>query len=202
MASVGSTVRKDLHDLTKPMEVRELNRQLEWVWRKILGGLTDKDISADGITRIITKVEKQIIDEIDAGTIETSELKAAFSRLMVAEIGIANIDFAKIIDLATGDLIFEQGTGGELFCEKLQVTDANIVEVSANKLTAGTIDAAEIEVVNLRAANITVGTINGQQIAQGAVDVGHIKDGAVTGPKIDFGAVSANKLDIPQHFIY
>lgn len=54
------------------------------------------------------------------------------------------------------------------------VTDSKIVDLSANKITAGTIDAANIEVINLKAENITVGTINGNQIAQGAIDMGNL----------------------------
>jgi uncharacterized protein YjbI with pentapeptide repeats len=64
------------------------------------------------------------------------------------------------------------------------ITDAKIVGLTANKITAGTIDAANIEVTNLKAANITVGTINGLQIASGTITAGNIQDGTVTGTEL------------------
>lgn len=51
------------------------------------------------------------------------------------------------------------------------IADAKIIGVSANKLTAGTIDASQITVTNLNANNITAGTINGQRIGNSSIDL-------------------------------
>ncbi|MBW4802870.1 hypothetical protein Lcor42L_08980 [Loigolactobacillus coryniformis subsp. torquens] len=45
------------------------------------------------------------------------------------------------------------------------INDAKIASVSASKLTAGTIDAANINVIHLNANNITTGTISGANLS-------------------------------------
>ncbi|GAB7171356.1 hypothetical protein TUA1478L_33500 [Lactiplantibacillus plantarum] len=45
------------------------------------------------------------------------------------------------------------------------IKDAMIANLSANKITAGTINAANINVINLNANNITTGTINGSNLS-------------------------------------
>lgn len=42
MNTNGNKTRVALRNLTDPQQIRELNRQLEWIWNQLLGGLTDK----------------------------------------------------------------------------------------------------------------------------------------------------------------
>lgn len=51
-----------------------------------------------------------------------------------------------------------------IFSGKAFIPDAAITNISADKITAGTLDAGRINVVNLNANNITTGTINGQNL--------------------------------------
>jgi len=119
-----------------------------------------------------------------------------------AKIGLAAIDTAHI---GVGVVGTEQVADGS-------ITDAKIVGLTANKITAGTIDAADINVINLNAANLTVGTINGQQIAPNAIGSEHIGAGVITnamiasgtinGDKISIGTVAAERLKLSQHLLY
>lgn len=95
------------------------------------------------------------------------------------QVGRAAIGSAQIEDLAVTSAKIANGAIGnaqigEAVIETTHIadgsiTDAKILNLSASKLTAGKIDAAEIEVLNLKADNITVGTINGKQIADNAI---------------------------------
>ncbi|MCT3284611.1 hypothetical protein EFP16_14035 [Lactiplantibacillus pentosus] len=51
------------------------------------------------------------------------------------------------------------------YIDNAVIKDAMIANLNANKLTAGTINAANINVINLNANNITTGTINGSNLS-------------------------------------
>ncbi|MFQ4158191.1 gp58-like family protein, partial [Lactiplantibacillus argentoratensis] len=53
----------------------------------------------------------------------------------------------------------------DTYIDNAVIKDAMIANLSANKLTAGTINAANINVINLNANNITTGTINGSNLS-------------------------------------
>lgn len=96
-----------------------------------------------------------------------------------------------LIGTVEGDLAsFEKTTTDELVTAKgwmLEgaIGDAQISSVSANKLTAGTIDAANITVKNLNADNITTGTINGQLIGTGSVALDKLSEDVATQDSLD-----------------
>lgn len=129
MANNGSVVRKNLHDLSKPIELRELNRQLDWMWKKILGGLTAKDFSDGGMKSIIKTVEKTVAEEITADAIETNVLVAALAEMMVAKIGVAKIDYAQIVDMFSERIFTDTGIAGHFRMDGLEVTQAQIVDL-------------------------------------------------------------------------
>lgn len=129
MANAGSIVRKNLQDLSKPMELRELNRQLDWIWKKILGGLTSKDFSDAGIRSVVSVVEKTVAKTIEADEITTNVLKAALAEMMVAIIGVAKIDYAQIVDLHANSIFTDTGLAGKFRINGLEVTQAQIVDL-------------------------------------------------------------------------
>ena len=96
------------------------------------------------------------IDNAKIGYADVNDLSAHY-----ADVGLANVDNAWI----------ERGV-----LRDASVSDAKIIGVSANKLTAGTIDASRINVTNLNANNITVGTINGQRIGEGSLSLDKLSE--------------------------
>lgn len=140
--------------------------------------------------------------KIANGAIGTAQIQdAAIGNAQIAD---ASIDSAKIADAAIGTAQIQTGAITTALIDTAAVgttqiadgsiTDAKIVNLTANKITAGTIDASEIDVINLHADNITVGTINGQQITDGAITNGKLASGVVTGDKIAVGVITADKL--------
>jgi len=167
MAEMTPTIRKNLRSLDNPVELRELNRQLEWIWRMILGGLTMKSFAKGSIGEITKTVEHVITEDIVADNIDVKELKAAIAEIMYADIGILKTDFAKIRDLIADMVIVGEGVAKKYFIDELQVTDANVVNLSADKITGGTLDVGKVDAVNGNFAVITAGMINGHMIAPG-----------------------------------
>ncbi len=136
------------------------------------GAVTETKIGAGAVT--VGKIAANAItaEKIEAGSITADRLQAA---LITAECGL----------IAESAIVTAQIADGS-------ITDAKIVSLTANKLTAGTIDASVITVNNLVADNITTGTINGQRIP--VLGTEKLADGAVTGVKVAQDAITADKI--------
>lgn len=101
------------------------------------------------------------IENLKAVNAEITNLKANSLTVDKADLAYAKIDFANVTAQVVGTSIIKDGA----------VTNEKVQSLSANKLTAGTIDASKIIVTNLNADNITVGRINGKLIGTGSVDL-------------------------------
>lgn len=72
----------------------------------------------------------------------------------------------------------------------LRITDANILTLSASKITAGYLDCSNITVANLSADSITTGTLNGWLV--GDLDASKITSGVFSEERIPY--ISADKI--------
>ncbi|MGN1206304.1 MAG: hypothetical protein ACI4SQ_04865, partial [Eubacterium sp.] len=109
-------------------------------------------------------------DNISASVAELGYLSADF-----AEITYAKIDFANVKGQVVGSSMIKDGA----------ISDAKISNLSANKITGGTIDASKITVTNLNADNITVGTINGQRIGNKSLSLDKLAEEVPTKEYLD-----------------
>ncbi len=76
---------------------------------------------------------------------------------------LAQINMSAGTTLIQNDKIY-MDSSSTIFSGKAFIPDAAITNISADKITAGTLDAGRINVINLNANNITTGTINGQNL--------------------------------------
>lgn len=87
-----------------------------------------------------------------------------------------------------------------VFSGKAFIPDAAIINLTASKLTAGTIDASKISVVNLNASNIDTGTLNASLIKTGSMSADRIVGGTldfknVTVANLSAGSIISGTLD-------
>lgn len=142
----------------------------------------DGTISQAAIQTAVERITimKADVQDLNAITARVGTLETTTAHITNGIIDNATIDAAKVNNLSvnyahiTNGIIDNAVVGtaaiGTTQIADGSITDAKIVGLTANKITAGTIDAAQITVVNLNCANLTVGTINGSQIANGAID--------------------------------
>ena len=86
----------------------------------------------------------------------------------------------------------------------LRVSNANITDLNASKITAGVLNCSNISVTNLSADSITTGTLNGQrvgdlnasQVTTGVFNVSRIPD--LTADKIATGYLSSDRIDVSE----
>lgn len=154
VGSVSESTKDTSGPLTKAME--RYYADLVLINEAFVTKLTAQEAKIDKLDALEAK-----IDKLDAEKITVGYLEGRYALL-----DLSNIQRASITTAMLQDAII---TGAKI--EKATIENGHIIDLSADKLTAGTIDATEINVINLDCANLTVGTINGQQIASGAVDM-------------------------------
>lgn len=81
-----------------------------------------------------------------------------------------------------------------VFSGKAFIPDAAIINLTASKLTAGTIDASEISVVNLDASNINTGTLNASLIKAGSMSADRIVGGTLNFKNVGVSNLSAGSI--------
>lgn len=146
------------------------------------GAVTTDKLAAGSITTEKIAAGTVIAVDIEAGSITTDKLAA----------GAVTADKMEAGTITAESGIIAEGAIGGVHIADASIADAKIVGLTANKLTAGTINGAEINVTNLNADNIVAGTINGQRIPVLGSD--KIADGAISGVKIENGAVTTTKI--------
>ena len=101
---------------------------------------------------------------------------------------------------AEGDLWFDTDddnkfyryTGGAF--SSFTLGDNALASLSANKITAGTIDASVITVSNLNAGNISTGTLNADRIAAASITGSKIVAGTITASNIATNTITATQI--------
>lgn len=99
---------------------------------------------------------------------EITAKKATFSQLNAVDAKITNLQ-ASSITVNDANILFarldkaniQQGWITSVMIGDAQITNAKIKDMSADKITAGVIDASEVSIINLDATSITTGTITG-----------------------------------------
>lgn len=99
---------------------------------------------------------------------EITAKKATFNQLNAVDAKITNLQ-ASTITVNDANILFarldkaniQQGWITSVMIGDAQITNAKIKDMSADKITAGVIDASEVSIINLDAASITTGTITG-----------------------------------------
>lgn len=81
-----------------------------------------------------------------------------------------------------------------VFSGKAFIPDAAIIDLTASKLTAGTIDASKISVTNLNASNIKTGTLDASLIKAGSMSADRISGGTIDFSKVNAASLSADKI--------
>ncbi len=85
---------------------------------------------------------------------------------------------------------------GQTTIDNAVIKDAMIQSMTANKLTAGTIDANVINVKNINASNIVTGTLDASKATVTNIDASKITTGTLDAERIAAGTIDATKLSV------
>ena len=123
----------------------------------------------------VAKITYATIDDLNVANAKITDLKANMLTADIADLNYAKVDFANVIGQVVGTSLIKDGA----------VTNEKVQNLSANKITSGTIDASKITVTNLNADNITVGTINGKRIGNGSINLDKLSEEVPTKEYLD-----------------
>lgn len=136
------------------------------------------------------EVEQANIDNLQAATADIDTIRANSAKVQNLTAAQLEADHATIGTLDTTYMHADMANADVAWIQNGIIKDGSIVsamiyDVSANKLTAGTINGSVINVTNLNADNITAGTINGQRIGTGSLSLDKLSEDVYTESEVD-----------------
>lgn len=130
------------------------------------------------------------IGALEADTADIGEIRANAAKVADLDVEQLEADHAAIASLDANYAHADLANVNNAWIENGVIKDAAITNemvgsLSANKLTAGTINGANINVTNLKADNITTGTLNGERIGQGSLSLDKLSEDVYTETEVD-----------------
>ena len=62
--AIFMNTRRQITNLNEEIQLRELNRQLDWIWQHLQGGLTLKNLSQEGKQQLTEFIET-VVENMD-----------------------------------------------------------------------------------------------------------------------------------------
>lgn len=170
-----------------------------------IGNLEADHVSVDTLEAATARIETLEVDHVSIADFEVEQANVDNLQAATADIDTIRANSAKVQNLTAAQLEADHATIGTLDTTYMHADMANadvawiqngtikegsivsamINDVSANKLTAGTINGSVINVTNLNADNITTGTINGQRIGEGSLSLSKLEDDVYTETEVN-----------------
>lgn len=147
-----------------------INGKLSVIEVEVEGKLNANDLSAE-----VAKLGYATADNLNATNAKIEDLDVNKLSVADAKVQYAEIDLSNVGTQVVSTSMIKDGA----------VTNEKVGNLSANKITSGTIDASKITVTNLNADNLTVGTINGKLIGNGSVDLDKLSQEVPTKEYLD-----------------
>jgi len=187
--------------------------------------ITAETTTTDTLYAALANVIVLRAEEAQLATAEVDDLRAALAEIVKLDAKLADIDYAKIMDLIAEEAIFSNGTAGQLYINRLAVTQANLLNATINRLvmpggdgkyyaivvgsdgvlhteevtvTAGEIAAGELgDGRQISATTINAGSINGQTVSAQSAIINTILTTALTAEQITAGEALIASATIP-----
>lgn len=187
--------------------------------------ITAETTTTDTLYAALANVIVLRAEQAQIATAEVDDLRAALAEIVKLDAKLADIDYAKIKDLIAEEAIFSNGTAGQLYINRLAVTQANLLNATINRLvmpggdgkyyaivvgsdgvlhteevtvTAGEIAAGELgDGRQISATTINAESINGQTVNAQSATINTILTDALTAEQITAGEALIASATIP-----
>jgi len=139
-------------------------------------------------------------------------LAAVIASIADTQIGTAQIDYAKIVDLVTETAIITEGVGGELYISRLAVTDANMVSLTVGDLMLKASNGSFVRLtvdelgdvvgvpVLVEGDNIDEATISGDHLIAETITARELNVSQIMASSAMVGAINAANIDVANLF--
>lgn len=168
----------------------DVGKQLQSAQSDFDSKLSAASASASAATDKAMQAANAAQDDVNAQIKELNSYKDTVNKTYVAKgtvISNVNTEADASIFSTNNKLYMDAAT--TVFSGKAFIPDAAIIDLTASKLTAGTIDASKISVTNLNASNINTGSLNA-----GLIKVGSMSADRIVGGTLDFKNIGVSNL--------
>lgn len=154
-----------------------------------------------------------IVGEISATKAQIGTIESTYLKVTEADIKYAMIDLANIKNASIKTAMIDVGAVNTAQIADGSITDAKIVELTANKITAGTLSVERLEIRGSNRSivyalnNITgalqsqnVDTLNGEILTPRTITADKIVAQSITGNEIAAKTILANHIDVVDLF--
>lgn len=173
----------------------DVGKQLQSAQSDFDSKLSAASASASAATDKAMQAANAAQDDVNAQIKELNSYKDTVNKTYVAKgtvISNVNTEADASIFSTNNKLYMDAAT--TVFSGKAFIPDAAIINLTASKLTAGTIDASKISVTNLNASNINTGTLNASLIKTGSMSADRIVGGTLDFKNIAVSNLSAGSI--------
>lgn len=173
----------------------DVGKQLQSAQSDFDSKLSAASASASAATDKAMQAANAAQDDVNEQIKELNTYKDTVGKTYVAKgtvISNVNTEANASIFSTSNKLYMDAAT--TVFSGKAFIPDAAIINLTASKLTAGTIDASKISVVNLDASNINTGTLNASLIKAGSMSADRIVGGTLDFKNIAVSNLSAGSI--------
>lgn len=173
----------------------DVGKQLQSAQSDFDSKLSAASASASAATDKAMQVANAAQDDVNEQIKELNDYKDTVGKTYVAKgtvISNVNTEANASIFSTNNKLYMDAAT--TVFSGKAFIPDAAIINLTASKLTAGTIDASKISVVNLDASSINTGTLNASLIKAGSMSADRIVGGTLDFKNIAVANLSAGSI--------
>ena len=168
----------------------DVGKQLQSAQSDFDSKLSAASASASAATDKAMQAANAAQDDVNEQIKELNAYKDTVGKTYVAkDTVISNINSEANASIFSTSNKLYMDAATTVFSGKAFIPDAAIINLTASKLTAGTIDASKISVVNLNASNINAGTLNASLIKTGSMSADRIVGGT-----LDFKNVAVSNL--------
>jgi len=126
MATSTNNVRKTITNLDEPQQIRELNRQLDWVWRQLLGKLDSKAFSTKGISEILGYTRDVFTEEISNEDVGAAAFLDALGTFAINRVAAHTFTIDEIILMLADALTIVKELSGGISISDLIVHSQNL----------------------------------------------------------------------------
>lgn len=173
----------------------DVGKQLQSAQSDFDSKLSAASASASAATDKAMQAANAAQDDVNEQIKELNTYKDTVGKTYIAKgtvISNVNTEANASIFSTSNKLYMDAAT--TVFSGKAFIPDAAIINLTASKLTAGTIDASKISVVNLDASNINTGTLNASLIKAGSMSADRIVGGTLDFKNIAVSNLSAGSI--------
>lgn len=157
-----------------------------WIYSKL------EDGTYDWVLQTSTRLSDEIQDKIDNSvpsdeivkTINLSEEMDGKEWLKITGAKIWLTDQTRIDDAIIQDAMIGNLSASKLTAGTINASDVNIINLNASNISTGVLNGNDVNVINISASNIKTGTLNGDIVNVTNINASNIKAGVISGKNL------------------